>query len=323
MKKIYTLVTAAFLCSNFSAQTTDVAGFEGFNLTPESYDNGSAGGGDFSNGMLTFTNYYDAAWSSWNGFSVSNVSDNTTSGWGNQYSAFTGSGYNSSNYAVFYPSGSVFLGGLDAYGSIDSLRITNSTYAAISMRDGDAFAKQFGSVNGADGNPDGTNGEDFFRLWVIGESLSGLTKDSVEVYLADYRFADNAQDYILDTWFKVDLTTFGFEVARIKFRMESSDNGAWGMNTPSYFAIDDIAYKYLLGVGEKLLNVSVLPNPFSDQITVKGENGTINLLDINGQVLLSVQHTGISILNTSDLPGGVYFLEVTSMNGKAIQKLIK
>ena len=324
MKKIYAMAAAAFLCSSLSAQSTGVSSFEAFNLTPESYDNGSMGLGDFTDQGLLYTNFYDGAWGSWNGFSVSNMSDNTTAGWGNQYSAFTGSGHGSDHYAVYYPSGSIFLGALDVFGSIDSLWVTNTTYAAISMRDGDAFAKQFGSIYAADGvTVDGTNGEDFFRLWVIGESLDGLTKDSVEVYLADYRFADNNQDYILNTWLKVDLSGFSFDVARVNFKMESSDMGTWGMNTPSYFAIDNVSYSYTLGVVEKDLNVTAFPNPFTDVITIEGEGEIIHVKDINGKSFLTSKHNGLTKLNTSDLPSGIYFLEVISSAGSMIWKIVK
>jgi hypothetical protein len=324
MKKIYAMAAAAFLCSNVTAQSIGVSGFESFGLTPESYDNGSSGNGDFSENMLTFTNFYDDTWGSWSGFSVSNMTDVTTAGWGNQYSAFVGSGHGSDHYAVYYPTGNIIFQTLDAYGSIDSLWVTNTTYAAISMRDGDAYAKQFGSIYAADGvTVDGTNGEDFFRLWVIGESLDGLTKDSVEVYLADYRFSDNNQDYILNSWLKVDLSNFSFDVARVNFNLESSDMGAWGMNTPSYFAIDDVHYSYTLGVEEKYLDVAIYPNPFADLLTVQGEGDQIELKELNGKTLVKCAHNGLTQLNTSYLPSGIYVLEVTSDAGSVIRKIVK
>jgi hypothetical protein len=61
----------------------------------------------------------------------------------------------------------------------------------------------------------------------------------VEFYLADYRFADNRDDYILDTWQYVDLTSLGM-IKSLEFTLSSSDIGEWGMNTPAYFAIDTL-----------------------------------------------------------------------------------
>jgi hypothetical protein len=319
MKKIYVLVATALVCSNLSAQT--VIDFENVSLNPETYDNGYAGSSNFFIAGFTFSNIYDAAWGSWNGFSISNITDNTTAGWGNQYSAFPGSGRNSANYGVYYPEGTIQGNSSLA---IDSFYISNTTYAAISMRDGDGFGKQFGSIYAGDGTTiDGTNGEDYYRVWVIAEGYSGI-KDSVEVYLADYRFADNSQDYIVDSWIKVDLSTFGILPYSITFRIESSDVGSFGINTPTYFAIDDLYQSQIEGIDEnEILSIDVYPNPVQDLLTVKGENGILTLKDINGKTILSENHFGISVLNLEELKVGIYFLELVNSEGKAIKKIIK
>ncbi len=204
MKKIYLFASALFIGANIQAQ--QVIDFESVSLSPESYDNGSLGPDNFDFGDINLSNSYDDTWGSWSGFSISNITDNTTAGFGNQYSAYTGGGNNSENYGVFYPSGEIT--GENMMIGIMSISITNATYPAISMRDGDAFAKQFGSVNGPDGNPDGTNGEDFFKVWVIGWDHTGAMSDSVEFYLADYRFADDQDDYIVEDWNTIDLMSF-------------------------------------------------------------------------------------------------------------------
>jgi hypothetical protein len=61
----------------------------------------------------------------------------------------------------------------------------------------------------------------------------------VEFYLADFRFENNGEDYIVDTWEYVDLSSLGV-VNKLEFSLGSSDVGAWGMNTPAYFVIDTI-----------------------------------------------------------------------------------
>jgi hypothetical protein len=325
MKKIYMMATAALICSNLSAQFYGTATFEDIPLSAiDTFDNGSMGNASFYSSSVIFSNFYDDAWGSWNGFSISNMTDNTTAGWGNQYSAYTGSGYNSSNYAIYYPTGTISSAGIDVNLILDSFKVTNTTYAAISMRDGDAFAKQFGSIYAADGiTLDGTNGEDFFRLWVIGSEVFGLGRDSLAVYLADYRFSDNSQDYILDSWLNVDLTNFSFPVRKVEFLLESSDNGAWGMNTPSYFAIDNVNFNETAGLIENEINVSVYPNPFNDQLFVNGENGLLELHDLNGKLVHSEEVTGTTIIETATLPSGIYFLQLTNDRGTALQKVIK
>lgn len=322
MKKIYAMLFFTATTLSVSAQSVITSDFEEVTLTPESYDNGSAGNGDFNINGIFFSNYYDSDWMSWYGFSVSNITDNITAGWGNQYSAFTGSGRNSANYGVYYPDGTIYYPGNI---SIDSFYITNTSYAAISMRDGDSFGKQFGSIYDANGDVDGTNGEDYFRVWVICEDEMLSQKDSVEVYLADYRFANSSEDYILDEWLKVDLTSLGFPVATVSFRFESSDMGTWGINTPTYFAVDDVSFSYFEGLAEiETFNVEAYPNPVSDKLTVTAPKGEIRILSTNGSIVFESKHDGHIQVDMSGLESGIYILEAINEAGnKSIEKIIR
>ena len=69
--------------------------------------------------------------------------------------------------------------------------------------------------------------------------MSGESTGSVDFYLADYRYADSSQDYIVNAWEYIDLSSLG-SVDELSFSLSSSDNGSFGMNTPNYFAIDNI-----------------------------------------------------------------------------------
>ena len=320
MKKIYLFASALFIGANIQAQ--QVIDFESVSLSPESYDNGSLGPDNFDFGDINLSNSYDDTWGSWSGFSISNITDNTTAGFGNQYSAYTGGGNNSENYGVFYPSGEIT--GENMMIGIMSISITNATYSAISMRDGDAFAKQFGSVNGPDGNPDGTNGEDFFKVWVIGWDHTGAMSDSVEFYLADYRFADDQDDYIVEDWNTIDLMSFPFLVNKVTFRFESSDVGDWGMNTPAYFAIDDITYDMFSNVNETTLtDIDVFPNPVKDRVTVRGEYGDIVVRDMSGRTLVVQNHNQLSTIDFSAFSAGTYFLTLSNEKGTFTEKISK
>ncbi|MDG1148627.1 MAG: DUF4465 domain-containing protein [Crocinitomicaceae bacterium] len=324
MKKIYVLATALLLGASLQAQQT--VDFESVVLSPNSYDNGSSGNGDFLLGSspIRFSNTYTSAWDSWTGYAISNMVDTVTAGYLNQYSAFTGAGCDSSSaYAVGYGS-SGNISCENEYQYITSFKITNSTYTAISMRDGDAYAKQFGSVNNAMGIPDGTNGEDFYRVWVYCEDYSGANKDTIEVLLADYRFADSTQDYIVDEWLDVDFQNVGFPVNRIQFELESSDIGDFGMNTPGYYVIDNVVSDFPVGLIEnEALTVSVYPNPVNNFLNIEGENGMLTLTNLNGRVVLSQEHTGTSKVDFSNLSNGVYILSVTNSSGRFSEKIVK
>jgi len=323
MKKIY--FSISLLMASLTIQAQQTIGFEGIILDAESYYNGASGTGGFIETGVVFENEYNEypTFTTWNGFSVSNITDNTTAGLSNQYSAITGEGSdNSSNYGVYYSSGQVLFTGVGVF--LNSVQVTNTTYSALSMRDGDDFAKQFGSVNDASGSPDGTNGEDFFRLYIFALDANSEKIDSVEVYLADYRFTDNSEDFILDTWKTVDLSVITEPVFGLSFSLESSDNASWGMNTPNYFALDNLVIDKSVGIEEKVLEkVSVYPNPMQNQLTIKGDAGLIELFDATGNLIQSQNHNFISVLDVENLALGYYILKLSNEHGSYSTKLIK
>jgi hypothetical protein len=95
--------------------------------------------------------------------------------------------------------------------------LTNTTYATLSMRDGDGFAKKFGGASGTD--------PDYFLLTITGRDASNAITGSVEFALADYRFADDALDYIVTA---VDVRrSLGLgRVAALEFSLDSSDQAS-------------------------------------------------------------------------------------------------
>ena len=320
MKKIYFSVFTIFTTLFMNAQQT--IGFEGVILAPESFNYGSSGSGGFIENGVVFSNDYNSSWDSWNGFAISNTTDVTTPGYLNQYSAFAGSGSGSSNYAVYYPSGTISFAGQGV--DLDSLEITNTTFTAISMRDGDTYSKKFGSLTDANGITDGTNGEDYYKVWIFAHAENGRKIDSVEFYLADFRFTDDAQDYIVNTWHSIDLSFITETVYSISFLLESSDNGAFGMNTPAYFAIDNLTINKSTGLSENTMSgITVYPNPMADQLHVKGESGIIEIYDVAGKSVLTSNYSGATTIEVSNLSSGSYTMKITNEKGFFIQNIIK
>ncbi|MHC4582419.1 MAG: DUF4465 domain-containing protein, partial [Planctomycetota bacterium] len=225
---IYLIMTLAA-----GAAQADIADFEDLALTGESYWNGSDRSGGFVSGAAYFSNNYNADWSSWDGFSYSNVTDSATQGMDAQYSAIAGAGQGgSANYAIGYVGWtSPPAVTLSNPGVVGGLYVTNCSYPYHAMQDGDLFSKKFGGAAGDD--------PDFFILTITGKDAGGTVTGAVDFYLADYRSADNSADYIVDMWQYVDLTSLGV-VETLEFSLSSSDVGDWGMNTPAYFAIDTL-----------------------------------------------------------------------------------
>lgn len=169
----------------------------------------------------------------WGGYMVSNQTDTTLSGLDAQYVAITGIGADSSsNYCVGYLSGyNATITELTGEPKVISgCYVTNNVWAYKSIKYGDSFSPAFG---GDDGNE-----PDWFKLSAVGTRLDETTTDTLDFYLADYRFDDNSQDYILDTWKWFDLTPLG-EVVSVRLMLSSSQNNAWGMTTPAYVCIDN------------------------------------------------------------------------------------
>jgi len=213
MKKLFfSLILAAALIAAPAAYA-DVSTFEDLTLGAESYWNGSDDSGGFTSGDAYFLNAYDSTYASWDGWAYSNTTDTTTPGWSNQYSAITGGGAGaSSNYGVAYDGGTYgaasppnlsfgAVTGNDLDTTISGAYITNTTYAYLSMRDGDGYAKKFGGDNGTDA--------DWFKLTIQGIDAEANYTGTVDFFLADFRFADSANDYILDDWTWVNLTSLG------------------------------------------------------------------------------------------------------------------
>lgn len=194
---------------------------------------------DFTSQGATFNNEFEEFFEDccWQGFAYSQTTDTTTAGPENQYSAITGSGVGgSATYGVGFPGGEVGASGIATITLDQPLTaaggwFTNTTWAALSMLEGDDFAKQFGGESGDD--------PDYLKLTVTGlDGLGGVT-GAVEFFLADYRFADNTQDYIVTDWTWVDLASLG-TVAALDFTIESTDTEFGFINTPAYFAMDDL-----------------------------------------------------------------------------------
>ena len=227
---------AAFLMTATGAMAGDlIVDLNELNPSPSTYWNGSDLSGGFTSGRTFFQNAYDTNYFSWGGFAYSRVNDPTTPGWGNQYAVASGTGFGGTGtYAVAFDSAwdEQDIVTLPTPGMVRGFYVNNTTYAALDMRNGSAYSKKFGGPSG--------NDPDWFKLTVTGQDENGETVGSVQGYLADFRSANNGQDYIMTDWTWLDCSSLGPRVKTLRFSLSSSDNGFFGMNTPSYFALDNL-----------------------------------------------------------------------------------
>jgi len=296
------LIAISFLGLSMNS-VAQVANFDALTFDSTGVWNGSDLSGLYEEEGFRFYNSFDTTYSSWSGFAVSNVTDNTTEGWVNQYGVSSGAAYSGGNFVVATNNATISL----SPRAVDGFYITNSTYAALSMLNGDGFAKKFGGETGDDA--------DWFKLSVIGK-LDSMVTDTLEFYLADYRFEDPTQDYIVNDWTWLDLNSLG-HVSELSFELSSSDIGDWGMNTPAYFCMDDLTVN-TLGVKEFVVEpFSIYPNPVQDRFTVN-VNGALAVYDLSGKLVKSEMVEAGNTVSVSELNSGIYFVKV----GAYVQKIV-
>ena len=330
MKTVFTL-TLALLLSGLHAQKGTVD-FESAGLVLDTFLNRAPDNNAFRfDPTLQFHNEFDTSFNSWTGWAISTMRDSTTEGFTNQYSSITGGGANGSDtYMVSYQFAPdqvgvsdccYILGGID-YLSVD---VTNATYPYLSMKNGDAFAKKFGGASGDD--------PDYLLLTIKGYNENqgeeglfvGEAFDSIEVYLADFRFEDNSLDYILDEWLTVDLQPIK-NAGTITFNLSSSDVGMFGVNTPTYFCLDNLEYGLLTSTTEVVSDIAELyPNPATESLFINLEvpaTAPLTVLNTAGQLVQQLPPAQQYELDVEGWPTGIYSVVATTSNGVSTQRVV-
>ena len=208
--------------------------------------------------------------------------------------------------ALLLPPGAQLLG----------LSYTNTAYTAAVLRDGSQFSRAFGI------GPDGaSNYPDSLMLSVSGY-LDGAATFVQNLPLADFRDPNPANDYILDRWVGVFLagTPFqGYAADSVSFQLLSSDAGAFGNNTPDFFALATITIMIdpsSLGDIARARPLTVFPNPARGSVQVRAgkvQRADLYLADASGRIVR--QAAGVSLAEAFALGGiapGVYTLLAVS-----------
>ena len=325
MKRFFTFLLITVTYYGLFAQGEAVATFEDFELEVGQFLNGDDGETEHYDTGIELPVNYDTMFQAWTGWAISAANDTETPGFGNQYSAITGGGVNGSqSYAVSYHfiPNELYYDGIVTIGTVTTklkgCYLTNGTYPYLSMRDGDGFAKKFGGAN--------ANDEDFFSVTIRGFDADDVLIDSVEFFLADYRFEDNSQDYIIDEWTFVDLSALdGY--SKMTFTMNSSDVGMFGVNTPTYFCMDNWTTELneISRTVDLSDEISIYPNPVTDILNVKVSNeSTAVIYNVQGQSVMTQDIPATAYkLDVSILEPGVYTLTVTTADGMGTKRFVR
>lgn len=288
MKKFLPIVMLGFAFTGFNAKAeVEVATFENLDLEPESYWGGEEGGEDclygyaskvnFESGSFIFPNYYMPAFYSWFGYSYTNLTSTTSTGYPDQYNSCVGHGVNNSSiYLTAYPDGTMW--GEDAIIElkgdaqiVPGTYITNTAWVVNSIVNGDEFS----------GGPFVEG--DWFTVTFHAIDVAGNETGSLDVYLADYRSSVESERYYLNDWKYIDLSTLG-EVKGFKFTFDSNRKTEYGLTTPTYFCLDN------LGAKNPDAGVNAIVTDLDNQ------NGEV-IYNINGMRVRDMSAPGIYIVN--------------------------
>ncbi len=309
MKSLLICLFGIFLTISIQGQIT--IDFESFNLSEDQFINNPSDG-VFSIEDIELPNNYDPMWDSWSDWAISSYTDTSTPGFGNQYSVISGSGNeNSTTYGLAYaaPQTSIHFSNQNEIYRFDGMYINNSTYAALSILNGDSFSKKFGGESG--------NDPDYYSISIKGFKDGQLSTDSILFYLADYRFEDNNMDYIINEWTYLDLSSLGDQESLI-FTVHSSDIGAFGINTPTYFCVDDIQYSTISSTTEIDHAFTIAyPNPTHDFIHFS-KKCSARLVDLAGNLVCTKTNKQTQ-MDVSNVKPGMYLLRI---NEAITQKII-
>jgi len=252
-----------------------VATFDDNYLADDNYFNGDFEDDVFYSGSYAFNVSNMDYW--WYGYAMSSQLDTAYSSLSDQYRSAAGGGVDQTQFGVGYPSGLT----VDVTNNLDGdivngVMLTNSAYAYYSMTNGDSFSKKFEQG-------------DWFLLTITGVHADGTT-DAVEYYLADLTHENEQDNYILNTWQWVDLSSLG-AVTSLRFVLSSSDTGKYGMNTPAYFCLDN------LGITDPSLDPTSVENTMA-------ERHVVNTLYYNIQGMKS-EHpfSGVNVVVTTYTDG--------------------
>lgn len=274
-----------------------------------------------SNNLITMLSYYDTAYNYWSGgWAISESQNDSVGTYLNLYGCISGEGANNSKaYAVGQNGSSIKL---PENTTLTSIAYNNLTFTYEVLKNGNSFARAFGvdTVNNTN------DVKDSLILRIISTDSLKLPLDSISVALADYRFDDSADDYIVKEWRTKNAAITG---THLIFKMESSVRNQYGNTTPNFFVIDNIGLQLnLVSVFENpsLKPLHIYPNPVVNQTTF-GDGyafGELLIADQTGRVVFvnSAYQAGTKI-DLSLLPKGMYVARFISEGNTFASKMIK
>ncbi len=330
--KNFTGILALFIIMPVIALSQQVVDFESVTMPNDGYYNGSTDhSGELEveesfdyvlNNVHFQVNYTPGdGWEAWNGTAYSNLIDAENTGLSNQYSTYAGEAYSGNNFGIISPP---FGGGeqtgyyqtnavkciFDNTANVSSIWVSNSTWGALSIKDGDAFNEAFTTTD-----------NDYFKLVIEGKK-DEISTGEIEFFLADYT---GNEGIIIDDWQEIDLTSLG-EVDKLVFSFKSTNYNEYGMTNPAYFCFDDLQFELINSIGNLTDNtIDIYPNPTVDFININNtKNCNIAVTDVFGKIIFEKYNCNeTEIINLNNYNSGIYIVNIKSDNYSISKKIIK
>lgn len=202
----------------------------------EDFEQGNAEAGGYAYGYasdnLQFEYFVNEEYGYWGGFAHSRLFNTEDGSYANQYSVYNDAAASGDGYLVYYydsynePCDIVCLSGANYSFASVRLNLTTYVHSSITVEESNDFARVF------------TDG-DYLKV-VFTELLAADAEgDSVECYVVDYR---DGKQFMATQWEEFDLSGLEGQLWGLRVRIETTDMGEWGANTPLYIAIDELSY---------------------------------------------------------------------------------
>ena len=235
MKRIVFVISLLFAVA---CTTNDEENWNFKSAVIESFETVLSGDADYKLGyateLLIFEHYYDETYGSWCGFAQSKCYDMEDASYNNQYSVYNDEAASGDCFMVYYYDSyndpTDILCRYHGYYQFKTVRVNLSTIGYKAIMEGNAYARAFDEG-------------DYLKVSFIALGADLAEGDVVDYYIVDYR---DGKRFVADDWDTVDISSLKGGLWGLRIRIETTDVGEWGANTPLYICLDDLTYTFEL-----------------------------------------------------------------------------
>lgn len=235
MKRVFSILLPALLVGCALNNDAENGGINAYSAV-ESFEKAIPSGEDhtlgYKNDYLKFEHFYNEEYSYWGGFAQSKCYDMADGTPANQYGVYNTKAASGDSFLVFYydsynePCDILCHYRGDYQFTTVRLNLTTYTYKSITDEDINTFARAF------------TDG-DYLKVTFTALLSDNTEGESVDCYVVDYR---DGKRFVATNWDAFDISALRGELYGIRVRIETSDVGEYGANTPLYICMDDLTY---------------------------------------------------------------------------------